>query len=57
MPFIWSTTQQQAFDMLKEKFTIVPILSYPDNDCKFHLECDSLDFAMGAVLSILKEDK
>ena len=42
--------------MLKEKFTTTPILAYPDNACKFHLECDSSDFAMKAVLFILKED-
>ena len=47
MPFIWGNAQQQAFNMLKENFTMAPILTYPDNDCKFHLECDSSDFAMG----------
>ena len=43
-PSVWGNAQQQAFDMLKEKFTTAPILAYPDNDCKFHLECDSSDF-------------
>ena len=56
-PFVWGSAQQQAFSMLKERFTMAPILAYPDNDCKFCLECDSLDFATGAVLSILKNDK
>ena len=44
-------------NMLKEKFTTAPILTYPDNDCKFCLECDSSDFAIGVVLSIFKDDK
>ena len=34
-----------------------PILAYPDNNYQFHLECDTSDYATGAVLSILKEDK
>ena len=57
MSFVWGSTQQQAFDVLKEKFTMAPILAYPNNDHKLHLECNSSDFATGAVLSILKEDK
>ena len=43
--------------MLKEKFTMAPILVYPNNDCKFCLECDSSDFAMGVILSIFKDNK
>ena len=45
------------FDTLKEKFMTAPILAYPDNDCQFHLEYNASDYAIGAVLSILKEDK
>ena len=45
------------FDTLKEKFMTAPILAYPDNDSQFHLECDTSNYATGAVLSILKEDK
>ena len=45
------------FDTLKEKFTSAPVLAYPDNDCQFRLECDTSNYATGAVLSILKEDK
>ena len=45
------------FDMLKEKFTIASILAYPDNDCQFHPESNTSNYATGAVLSILKEDK
>ena len=57
MPFVWDSVQQQAFDVLKEKFITTPILAYPNNDCKFQLECNSSNFATGAVLSIFKEDK
>ena len=55
--FEWKEVQQHAFDTLKEKFTTAPILAYPDNDCQFHLECNASNYATGAVLSILKEDK
>ena len=57
MPFVWGSTQQQAFDVLKEKFTMTPILAYPDNNCKFCLECNFSDFATGAMLSIFKGNK
>ena len=43
--------------MLKEKFTTAPILTYSDNDYKFHLKYDFSDFTMEAVLSIFKNDK
>ena len=49
--------QQHVFDTLKKKFTIAPILAYPDNDCQFCLECNASNYATGAVLSILNEDK
>ena len=56
-PFVWKEAQQEAFDKLKMLFTTAPVLAFPDNDCQFHLESDALEFAMGAVLSMLKEDK
>ena len=55
--FEWKEAQQHAFDMLKEKFTTAPVLAYLDNNCQFCLECDTSNYATGAVLSILKEDK
>ena len=35
----------------------VPILAYPDIDCKFRLQTDALNYTTGAVLSIFKDDK
>ena len=55
--FTWGSTEANAFASLKTRFTTTPILAYPDNDCQFRLETDASDFATGAVLSILKNDK
>ena len=57
VPFEWKEAQQHVFNTLKEKFTTAPILAYSNNNCQFHLECDTFNYATGAVLSILKEDK
>ena len=37
--------------MLKDKITLAPILTLPDNSRPYHVEEDSSDFATGAVLS------
>ena len=55
--FEWKESQQTAFDMLKQRFTTTPILAFPDIDKQFRLEMDASDFATGAVLSILIDDK
>ena len=55
-PFCWEEPQQVAFDMLKLHFTMAPILAFPDIDCVFHLKSDTSNYAIGAVLSIEKED-
>jgi len=49
--FRWSSDEQLAFDVLKEKITSTPILTLPDNSKPFRIEADSSDFATGAVLS------
>ena len=55
--FTWGSGEANAFTSLKTRFTTAPILTYPDNNCQFRLETDTSDFATGAVLSILKNDK
>ena len=55
--FCWGEAEVHIFTSLKERFTMAPILTYPDNDCQFHMETDASKFATRAVLSILKEDK
>ena len=55
--FEWKQPQQIVFDMLKQRFTTAPILTFLDIDKQFSLETDASDFATGAVPSILKDDK
>jgi len=47
--FEW-TTEQKAFDILKEKLT-APVLHYPDFTRQFIIATDASDYAIGAVLS------
>jgi len=53
----WTHSCQEAFDKLKEMFTTCPILTHFDDTCPTKLETDTSDFALGAVLSQLCEDK
>ncbi|KIK13741.1 hypothetical protein PISMIDRAFT_17785 [Pisolithus microcarpus 441] len=52
----WQEEQQRSFEVLKEAFTSAPILTFPDQDRRFHLETDASDFATGAVLSVEAPD-
>ena len=54
--FMWSTSATEAFDHLKQAFTSAPILAYADLSKPFILEADASDFALGSVLSQVKED-
>jgi len=47
----WGAEEQSAFDSLKERITMAPILSLPGNSRPFQIEADSSNFAIGAVLS------
>ena len=49
--FCWSSDEQSAFNLLKEKITSAPILALSNNLKPFCIEVDSSDFATGAVLS------
>ena len=44
---------QQAFDIMKRKFTEEPVLGMPDHNKPFQIECDALKYASGAVLTQL----
>lgn len=47
--FIWTMAAEEAFQLLKEKFTAAPVLTLPDPKLQFVVEVDTSD--VGAVLS------
>ena len=53
----WKEKQQKAFEKLKKKFTTELVLVISDLDRKMRVETDTLDFAIGEVLSMKYEGK
>jgi hypothetical protein len=52
----WTEVHQTAFEKLKSQFTKTPMLAMPNMDLPMRIECDTSDFAYGAILSQLMED-
>ena len=48
--FQWTTNCQNAFEILKEKLSIAPILRGPNWSFPFHISTDASDTAIGASL-------
>ena len=55
--FEWTSECDEAFAVLKDALTEAPILGFPRDTGRYILDCDSSDFAMGAVLSQEQEGK
>src|SRR5712664_1356826 len=55
--FEWTPIQQTAFTTLIDAITTQPVLALPRPTRQFRLEADSSDYAVGAVLSQLQDDK
>ena len=51
--FEWTTECQNAFDLLKKRFTEEPVLMMPDQSRPFQIESDASKVATGAVLTQL----
>ena len=51
--FEWTDECQQAFNTMKQKFTEELVLGMPDHNKPFQIECDTLKYASGAVLTQL----
>ena len=49
--FQWTESCQNAFEILKAKLSMEPILRVPDWSLPFHISIDSSDTAIGGVLS------
>jgi len=50
-PFLWTKAADEAFILIKDKLTNVPILAFPDFYKVFELECDACRVGIGTVLS------
>ena len=55
-PFVWTVDCEQAFDSLKSKLLMAPILAYPVFTKDFILETDASKQGLGAILSQLQDD-
>ena len=53
----WGEKQQKAFEKLKRRFMMEPVLVTPNLDKEMRVEVDTSDFATGGVLSIKCEDE
>ena len=50
-PFVWSSSCQEAFELLKHLLTTTPVLAYPNFEHSFILETDASSAGLGAVLA------
>ena len=48
--FQWTESCQSAFEVLKDKLSVAPILRGPDWSLPFHISTDAFDLAIGGVL-------
>jgi transposase InsO family protein len=55
--FRWTPECEGAFQTLKNALIQPPILGFPDFTQEFHLRTDASDFAIGAVLEQIQENK
>ena len=51
----WTPKRQKAFDNLRSALTQAPCLTFPKADCRFMLDTDASDYAIGGVLSQIQE--
>ena len=54
--FNFGDKEKASFEALKAAFTTVPVLQYPDQDHKFHLETNTSEFTIRGVISVKCDD-
>src|SRR5258708_7722210 len=54
--WVWGSPKQEVFDALKKAVTSAPVLTFPSQSGRFHLECDTSNFATRVVLSQVQAD-
>lgn len=55
-PLEWTPERIQAFEVLKEAMCQAPVLSNPNFDLEFIIQCDASDVAAGAALGQIQDD-
>lgn len=55
--FIWDETCETAFRVIKEHLIQAPVLSCPNFDQPFIVQCDASDFGLGAVLTQVQDNE
>jgi len=53
--FCWTQDYDKAFDLLKEKLSTKPILTYPNSKIEFHVHIDAYVIALSVILAQLGE--
>ena len=48
--FYWGDEQESAFQLIKYKLTHAPVLTLPNLDLIFEIECDTSSMKIGIVL-------
>ena len=55
-PFIWTDSQQKAYETLKEKLISAPILAYADYSLPCKLHTDASNVGIGVILYQRQDD-
>ena len=50
VPFVWNEKRKKAFDEIKKKMTMAPIVAHPDFEKPFILYMDASGEGIGVVL-------